>query len=193
MRAFRPPQFKKLTEFMRIKGVPVYAHWSMLLLGIVVLIAAFQKPAQVLAGWTAYFSIILIHECGHMIASQRRGCRVYAIELYPIHGVCRFDAPWSKFDHGVIAWGGVVAQAAIGVPLALLVEFVGFTPFDALNVAVGILSYYNLALAVFNLIPVAPFDGVAAWPLFPEFVKRMRNRQNSQTASRRFHGRFRDS
>lgn len=192
MQAFQSLQSKKLTEIMRIRGVPVYAHWSLLLLGVVVLIAAFQKPAQVLAAWTAYFSIILIHECGHMIAAQRKGCRVISIELYPIHGTCRFEEPWSRYDHAVIAWGGVVAQAMIGVPLALLVGFVGFTPIDALNVAIGILSYYNLALAVFNLFPVAPFDGVAAWPLFSELIKRMRNRQNSRMASRRFHGRFRE-
>jgi len=50
-------KLKKLTEIMKISGVRVYAHWSVLLIGTLVLIGAFERPAETLAAWTAYFSV----------------------------------------------------------------------------------------------------------------------------------------
>ncbi len=52
-------------------------------------------------------ALMLLHESGHMLAAHNKGCQVLGIELYPIFGLCRFEAPWSRFDHCVIAWGGV--------------------------------------------------------------------------------------
>lgn len=130
-----------------------------------------------LAAWTAYFSVILIHECAHMLAAQWKGCEVTAIELYPIHGFVRFREPWSRYDDAVIAWGGVAAQAVVALPLVAWVAIFGFTRSDAVNVAIGILGYYSLVVAVFNLIPAPPLDGAKAWYLIPELIKRARSRQ----------------
>jgi len=99
-------RLKKLTEIMEINGVQVYAHWTVLLVGTLILFGAPERPAETLAAWTAYFSVILIHECGHMLAAQWKGCEVTGIELYPIHGFVRFWEPWSRYDDAVIAWGG---------------------------------------------------------------------------------------
>jgi stage IV sporulation protein FB len=170
-------KLKRLTEIMQIRGVRVYAHWSVLLIGSVILLGAIERPAETLAAWTAYFGVILLHECGHMLAAQWKGCEVTAIELYPIHGFVRFREPWSRYDDAVIAWGGVVAQAAVAVPLLIWVGIFGFTRFGAVNVAIGILGYYSLAIAVFNLIPVSPLDGAKAWYLIPELIKRVRGGQ----------------
>ncbi len=52
-----------------------------------------------------------------MIAAQRKGYEVLAIELYPIHGFVRFQAPWSGYDEALIAWGGGAAQEAVALPL----------------------------------------------------------------------------
>jgi Zn-dependent protease len=168
-------KLKKLTEIVQIRGVPVYVHWSLLLIGTLILFGAIERPAETLAAWTAFFSVILIHECGHMIAAHRKGYKVTAIELYPIHGCVRFQAPWSRYDDAVIAWRGVVAQAVIAAPLLAYTAIFGFTRFNAVNVAIGILSYYSAIIAIFNLIPVAPFDGAKAWYLIPELIKRLRN------------------
>ena len=170
-------KLKKLTEIMQIRGVRVYAHWSVLLIGTLILFGAIERPAETLAAWTAYFSVILIHECGHMIAAQWKGCEVTAIELYPIHGCVCFHQPWSRYDDAVIAWGGVVAQAMVAVPLVTFVAIFGFTRSDAVNVAIGILGYYSLIVAGFNLVPVRPLDGAKAWYLIPELIKRARTRQ----------------
>jgi len=72
-------KLRKLTEIMQVRGVSVYAHWSVLLIGTLVLFGAVERPAETLVAWTSYFSVILIHECGHMIAAHRKGYAVLAI------------------------------------------------------------------------------------------------------------------
>jgi hypothetical protein len=53
-----------------------------------------------------------------------------------------------------------------------------FYPFDSLKVTIGILGYYSLLVAAFNLIPLRFLDGATAWNLVPELIKRNRNRRN---------------
>lgn len=89
-------KLKKLTEVMEIRGVRVYAHRSVLLIATLILFGAIKRPAETLAAWTAYFSVILIQQCGHMLAAQWKGCEVTAIELYPIHGFVRFRPSGSR-------------------------------------------------------------------------------------------------
>ena len=88
-----------------------------------------------------------------------------------------FQEPWSRFDDALIAWGGVAAQAVIAVPLVTLVAIFGFTRSDAANVAIGVLGYYSLFVALFNLIPAGRLDGAKAWFLIPELINRTRNRR----------------
>jgi len=98
---------------MRVKGVDVNVHWTVFVVGAIILLNAGRKPVLTLVGLLCYLSVLLIHECGHLIAAQRRGSQVLEIRLYPIHGKCVFETPWSRFDHCVIAWGGVIAQAVV--------------------------------------------------------------------------------
>jgi hypothetical protein len=41
--------------------------------------------------------------------------------------------PWSRFDHALIAWGGVIAQAIVAVPVLLWTKFLVYTPFNVAN------------------------------------------------------------
>jgi Zn-dependent protease len=163
---------KKFTELLAVRGVSVYLHWSTLLVGGVILLGAFDKPAETLAAWGSYFSVLLIHECGHMVVAQRKGCHVSAIELYPIHGLLRYSEPWSRYDDSVIAWGGVLAQAIVGIPLVAFAAIAGFTRYPVLNVVIGVLGYYSLLIAALNLLPIRPLDGAKAWYVFAKWFKR---------------------
>jgi Zn-dependent protease len=107
-----------------------------------------------------------------MVAAQRKGCAVQSIELYPIWGITRFTQPYSRIDHCVIAWGGVVAQAVVALPLVILVETFGYTRFQPLNAILAIFGFLSLSVAVFNLLPVPPLDGAVAWALLPALIKR---------------------
>ena len=170
-------KLKSLTEIMQIRGVRVYVHWSLLLVAALILFGAIERPAETLAAWISYFSAILIHECGHMLVAQWKGYQVTAIDLFPIHGRVHSTEPWSRYDDALIAWGGVLAQAVVAVPLLTWVAIFGFTRTDAANVAIGILGYYSLFVALFNLIPAPCFDGAKAWYLIPELIKRARTAQ----------------
>jgi len=161
---------------MEIKGVKVFAHWSVLLIGTVVLLGGIRQPLLAFAVLASYYGLILIHECGHMIAAQRKGCAVWSIELYPIWGITRFIEPYSRFDACVIAWAGVVAQAIVAIPLVTWVAIMGYTPFEAVNAVLAILGFFSLGVAVLNLLPVPPFDGATAWGLLPALFKQSARR-----------------
>ena len=172
-----PIRLDKLTEVMKINGVSVYVHWTVLLLLALALVNAWRRPVLTLVGFSAWLSVMFIHECGHMIAAHRRGSAVLSIRLYPIFGVTLFETPWSRFDHCVIAWGGVIAQAVVAIPLVAWVAILGYTPFEPVNAILALLGFYSLAVAAFNLIPVAPLDGAIAWQIIPAYIARWRERR----------------
>jgi hypothetical protein len=109
MKTIRLPKINKLFKVMEIRGVKVFVHWSVLLISAIILLGAFEEPLIAFAVLGAYYGVILLHECGHMVAAQRKGCAVWSIELYPLWGITCFGEPYSRYDHCIIAWGGVVA------------------------------------------------------------------------------------
>ena len=72
-----------------------------------------------------------------------------SIERYPIWGITRFTLPYSRFDHWVIAWGGVAAQAVVAVPLIAWVELFGYSRFQPVNAMLAIGGFLSLSFAVF--------------------------------------------
>ena len=135
-----PIKMDKLTEIMRFRGVPVYVHWSVLLIAILILLNVIHHPVSSLFGLTAYLGVLLIHESGHLIATQRMRCEVFSIKLYPILGITKFEMPRSKFDHCVVAWGGVIAQAVVAPPVIGWVLLIGYTRFEPLNAVLVLLG-----------------------------------------------------
>lgn len=178
-----PIRIEKLTRVLRLRGVDVYVHWTIFLIAGLMIWAGIRRPWVILAGGGSWLALILLHECGHMIAAQRKKCLVTGIYLYPIHGRCCYEAPWSRFDNCAIAWGGVIAQAVVAIPLVLWVTFVGYSRFDPVNAVFAILGGYSLCVAVFNLIPAGRLDGVMAWAIIPEFIKRKKQRKKKAAAS----------
>ena len=171
---------------MRIKGADVYVHWSVFAVAGLMLLGAIQRPLLTLVSLVSYLSVIFIHECGHLIAAQRLGCKVDSIQLYPIFGFTHFQTPWSRFDHCVIAWGGVLAQAVVALPVVTYVAIFGYTPFGPVNALLVILGFYSLFVAALNLIPAAPFDGSIAWGIVPEFIRRVSRRRSEDTSRQKY-------
>jgi Zn-dependent protease len=180
-----PIKVDSLTEVMRIRGVGVYLHWTVLLIALIILLNVIRHPLASLLGLAAYLGVLLIHESGHMIAAQRMGCEVFSIEIYPIFGFCKFETPWSRLDHCVIAWGGVIAQAVVAAPIVLYVSIFGYTRFQPINAVLALLGFFSLAVAAFNLLPVPRLDGSIAWGIIPEAIKRIRG-SNRSSPSRKY-------
>jgi Zn-dependent protease len=158
-------------------GVPVLVHWSVAALLVVILVLSLSGGLSLLFLAVAYFALILVHEFGHVSVARRLGYRVHSVSLSLIHGRCSYDAPHSRYDESVVAWGGVSAQATILLPAAALWSAAGSSLPDVVNLALGLFTYYNAALILFNLSPVPPFDGAAAWGLFRERRKRHNGRR----------------
>jgi Zn-dependent protease len=172
----RFPNLRKMIEVMQIRGVKVFVHWSVLLIGAIILLGAVEDAPLAFTVLGAYYGVILLHECGHMVAAQRKACPVSSIELYPIWGITRFGEPRSRYDHCIIAWGGVVAQMIVAVPLLIWVELFGYTRFQAVNAILTIFGFFSLSTIVFNLLPIRPLDGSIAWGLLPALLKRSSTR-----------------
>jgi hypothetical protein len=169
-----PIKVDRLTRIVRIRGVDVYVHWTLIVIWAVILLNASSKPVLALVGLCCYTGVILIHECGHLVAAQRLHCTVFSIELYPIFGVCRFQVPWSRFDHCVIAWGGVLAQAVVAIPVTAWLITVGYSSLQPVNATLVLLGPFSLLVAATNLVPTGNRDGIVAWGLLPELFSRSR-------------------
>ena len=175
-----PIRFERLTHVMRVRGVDVYLHWTVFAVIAFFLVGALQSPLLTLLGPLSYLSMIWIHEVGHAIVAHSRGSEVFEVVIYPIAGITRFQTPWSRFDHCLIAWGGVVAQLLVAVPIVLWITFFGFTLFQSVNAVLAILGYVSLGIAAFNLLPVPGLDGATAWGLFPALLSRDRSTRANQ-------------
>jgi Zn-dependent protease len=170
----KPKRFENLTRVARIRGVDVRVHWTLLLVSAFILLNAITRPVLSIVGLLSYFGVLLLHETGHLIAAHRRGSHVHEILIYPVHGRCVFDQPWSKFDHCVIAWGGVIAQLVVAIPLIFYIAVFGYTTSDAANAFLAIFGGLSPVIAIYNLIPAANLDGATAWAIIPEYLRRRR-------------------
>jgi Zn-dependent protease len=168
---------RRLIPVARIRGVPVAVHWSVPVIGALIVLSALRRPVVTLVALAAYLAVLVVHELGHAVAARRRGCAVWSVDLYPIHGVTRISAPRSPWDAGVIAWGGVTAQALVAVPLVLWVLVFGYTRWEAANAVLALLGFFSLLVAVLNLLPVPHLDGPQAWALVGMALRRRRRRR----------------
>lgn len=107
-----------------------------------------------------FFVSILIHELMHSFVAISSGINIPEITFFIFGGVSRLSheaktpqtelkiaiaGPLSSFVLSVIFWALKAATAQTGIPLA--------------TALFGYLSWINLALGIFNLVPAFPLDG----------------------------------
>lgn len=104
----------------------------------------------------ALFSIVFVHEMGHVFAARMYGIKVLSVQMLPFGGVAVME------DAGEMTAGREIAIALagplqnvllIGASLLLHVAGIWDGPF---------LDYFiqsNLLIASFNLLPILPLDG----------------------------------
>ena len=160
---------------LRVRGIPIGAHWSWLLVaGLVVwslsqslfpasypgLSEAIYLAMGIVAG-LLFFAAILAHELGHAFAALREGMEIDGITLWLFGGVARFRgmfaSPGAEFR---IAIAGPLVSVAIAVVFFLLGSIEGSS--DVARAAEGVADYLariNAILVGFNLVPALPLDG----------------------------------
>ncbi|RCG29982.1 site-2 protease family protein [Sphaerisporangium album] len=163
---------KQSLRLGRVAGIPVGAHWSTLL--IVLLIGGVlastvlpqaipgQPPGRywVVAAFTAilFLASLLGHELAHALVARRRGVPVTSITLWLLGGVTEFAGESrTPRDEFRIAVAGPLVSLILGAVFFLAATLLAG---PALVVAaVRWLALMNGVLAVFNMLPGAPLDG----------------------------------
>jgi len=168
---FTRKEVRGLFRVATVSGVPIFIHWSVVAIALFMLTGALKKPVMTVVAMASYLSILLVHESGHALVAKTKHCEVYSVELYPIHGLCCFAQPFNKRDHCVIAWGGVIAQVIVAIPLVTYIAFLGYPSLEAIDPVFALLGFFSLFIAAINLLPMGRLDGVLVWQLFPLIVK----------------------
>jgi len=153
-------------------------HLSVVVVTVVVALVAVENPAYAAVTLASYLGLILLHELGHAAVAHHFGYRVTGIRLAVLHGLCEFQSPerpW-EWELCLIAWGGVVAQLAVALPL-LAFDFFWNRPLGILGPVVLIFGYYSCAIVIYNLIPAGRRDGVRAWRIVPLLWQQHQARQ----------------
>lgn len=149
-------------------GTKIYIHWSFWILALFVFLGNLSRgfgPATAALGFVfSVFGCVFLHELGHALAARYFGRPTLDITLLPIGGIARIQGgrldPWPD---GWIAIAGPIVNFAIALVLWLGL-FVGALPAMDLG-KISELSWAqqllvaNLALAIFNLLPLFPLDG----------------------------------
>jgi Zn-dependent protease len=168
---------------LRVFHARLHLHWTALALAACLLVGTIRRPAEALAAVGCYFGVILLHEIGHAAMARRLGYGAPVIRLSFMHGVCEVDAPESRRDAIFIAWGGVLAQLAVAIPLVALEQVRGAMaqPF----VAIVIVAFGNasLVIALLNLLPMPGLDGATAWRIVPMLWRDWRARGTAKKAA----------
>ena len=172
----RPPEptawdkFKKLLAPLGVVGVVIVKFFGKL--KFVILPALKFLPVALKTGGTMLLSIgvyamywgvwyavgfvllILIHECGHLLAAQRLGLKVGAPVFIPFMGafIALKEAPRNAWIEAQVGIGGPML-GTLGAGLCEMLHL--FTG----NAMFGALAYTGFLLNLFNLAPVGFLDG----------------------------------
>ncbi len=168
--------FLTLTRF---RGTPLRLHWTLPLGALVFTGMRFEPVA-----WLVFAGLVLAHEFGHALLVWRFRHRVLSIDVTGFGGLCRWSGAATTTERGAIAWGGVLAQAALLVLAVGARFFFGPPTTYATAVAYSVLTSTNLTLIALNLIPLPPLDGAEAWPLVGSVWRRWRARRFDRPAPR---------
>lgn len=154
----------------RIAGIPVFIHWTFLiLLGWFFIAGVMQGESVGRAGLDVLFILslfgcVVLHELGHALTARRFGVPTADITLLPIGGVARLQRiPENPTQELLIA----IAGPLVNVGIAAVLLAIGVRPPGDVARASHLIDggfgprllELNLFLVAFNLLPAFPMDG----------------------------------
>ncbi len=123
----------------------------------------FGKFVLGLVAAVLFFIAVLLHELAHSYVALRNGYTISGITLFIFGGVSEIEKePPQAPGEAWMAFVGPASSFAIGI--ALLPVWYLLSSLDGLvaNIAAitaGLMSFYNILLGAFNIIPAFPMDG----------------------------------
>ena len=153
-------------HLFRLAGIDLYLHWSWFVVALIEIQYWQGRYSSVLWSaleYLALFLIVLMHEFGHALACRQVGGTANRIMLWPLGGVAYVDPPQRP---GATLWSiaaGPLVNVALYPILYLALEMgrsLGWAQSmpDAYNL-LGWVSWINVRLLVFNILPIYPLDG----------------------------------
>ena len=171
-------------KHVRIFGARLHVHWSAFVAAGILFGVMIRQPIHALIAVASYFSVIVLHEAGHALFAKQLGYSADNIYVTFIHGVCEHEQPDTLKEDATIAWGGVLAQLAVALPLIALSQKTQLGSFPLSAVIISILGYLSLLVALMNLAPARGLDGALAWKLIPILFRELRYRSSSKKAAK---------
>ena len=173
----RPPEkraapFTHAVPLGRWGGIPVAAHWSVLVTLVLFadVLAASALPlarpgASAFAYWltgvltaAAFLATVLAHELSHAVVARHYGVRVNKVTLWMLGGMTELeDEPPTPRADALIAFAGPGTSLVIGGVCAGLAWAVGSSGLP--GAALVWMAWISVFLGVFNLLPGTPLDG----------------------------------
>ena len=148
----------------RFFNIPVRLHVSMLILPLLTYgWMPMDGPIGILV-WLGLvvllFGSILLHELGHALTARRYGIHTQDIILTPIGGMARIlNMPQTPKQEIAIAIAGPLVSLSISASSFALLLLVPFRLPLVIYSGISLLTYINLMLGLFNLVPALPMDG----------------------------------
>lgn len=153
-------------HLFRLAGVDLFLHWSWFVVAVIEIES--RKGRYTSITWSALeylalFLIVLLHEFGHALACRQVGGTADRIVLWPLGGVAYVHPPQRP---GATLWS-IAAGPLVNVALLPLL-FAAFMMAGLLGweqtmpnayIFVRSILGINLALLVFNILPIYPLDG----------------------------------
>ncbi|MFW5933764.1 MAG: site-2 protease family protein, partial [Actinomycetota bacterium] len=125
-----------------------------------------------------------LHELAHALEARHRGLEVEAITLLLFGGVTEMhaDGQTARDELAIAAvgpWVSLVCAATFGLIATYASDVLATEPARLIAEVAGLLGWWNLLLAVFNIVPGAPLDGgrvlrAVLWMLLGDRMRALR-------------------
>ncbi|MFD4196892.1 site-2 protease family protein [Amycolatopsis thermoflava] len=158
----------------RYAGVPVGAHWSVLVILVLLtdVIATSVLPAAApghatgaywgtaVAASVCFLASLLAHELGHAVTARHYGVGVRRITLWLLGGAAELEgsAPNPRADFVIAAIGPAISLVLGGLCWGTAFLAAGVLP-ELVATGIAWIGITNVVLALFNLLPGTPLDG----------------------------------
>lgn len=146
-----------------LRGIPVHLHWSWFLVGVIEVIWRSDMHSHWIWGAVEFvmlFALVLLHEFGHAFACRQVGGSVDRILLWPLGGMAQVRPPQRP---GAQLWAlvaGPLVNLVLAIPAVVAwFALAGLLPGDGFANALVTFAVLNVALFVFNMLPIYPLDG----------------------------------
>lgn len=153
-------------HLFRVAGIDVFLHWTWFLIAAIEIQSrsgTYRSLLWNVLEYLALFVIVLLHEFGHALACRQVGGTANRIMLWPLGGVAFVDPPQRP---GATLWS-IAAGPLVNVALlpALLVASMSMRTFGWVQMAPDLEQFVDavisidVALLIFNVLPIYPLDG----------------------------------